>query len=234
MRLAVSAGGAVPEQDAYVRTLLGNLELQRGDAPAAVRAYRGALAAVPGYPGAEAGRAQADVARGRLRPAIARLARVATRLPLPAYVLALGEAQAAAGRRAAAARSFALVRAEIALQRRAGVDADVETAVFEADHGSAARGVRLARRAWDSAPSVRSADALGWALYRAGRPRAALAWARRALALGSRDPAFLAHAGLIARAAGRPNLAARRLAGARAGEAALGAGLRAALAEARS
>jgi tetratricopeptide (TPR) repeat protein len=234
MRLAVSAGGAVPEQDAYVRTLLGNLELQRGDVPAAVRAYRGALAAVPGYPGAEDGRAQADVARGRLRPAIARLARVATRLPLPAYVLALGEAQAAAGRRAAATRSFALVRAEIALQRRAGVDADVETAVFEADHGSAARGVRLARRAWDSAPSVRSADALGWALYRAGRPRAALAWARRALALGSRDPSFLAHAGLIARAAGRPNLAARRLAGARAGEAALGAGLRAALAEARS
>jgi tetratricopeptide (TPR) repeat protein len=226
MRAAVSAGGAVPEQDAYVRSLLGGLELQAGQVDAAVRDYRGAVAAVPGYPAAEAGLAQADVARGRLKPAIARLSRVVTRLPLPAYVTALGEAQAAAGRKAAAKRSFALVRAEVMLQRRAGVNADVELALFEADHGSPERAVVLGRRAWAAAPSVRSADALGWALHRAGHARAALGWARRALALGSRDPSFLAHAGLIARAAGEPELAARWLAGARTGRAALGAGLR--------
>ncbi len=232
MTLAVSAGGAVPEQDAYVCTLLGGLELQRGGVGAAVRAYRRALTAVPGYPAAEAGLAQADVARGRLRPAIDRLQRVIERLPLPAYVIALGEAQQAAGRRAAAAQSFALVRAETGLQQRAGVNADVELALFEADHGSPRRAVALGRRAWAAAPSVRSADALGWALQRAGHTRAALGWARRALALGSRDPAFLTHAGLTARAAGRPDLAAHWLAGARAGRAALSAGLRARLAEA--
>ncbi|HEX7298385.1 MAG TPA: tetratricopeptide repeat protein [Solirubrobacteraceae bacterium] len=226
MQLAVSAGGAVPEQDAYVRTLLGGLELQRGRLDAAVRAYRGALAAVPRYPAAEAGLAQADVARGRLPAAIARLQRVVARLPLTGYIVALGEAQAAAGRRAAARQSFALVRAETALQQRAGVNADVELALFEADHGSPRRAVALARRAWAAAPSVRSADALGWALHRAGRSRAALGWARRALALGSRDPAFLAHAGLTARAAGDSADARRWLAGARAGRAALGAHLR--------
>jgi tetratricopeptide (TPR) repeat protein len=229
VQAAVSAGGAVPEQDAYVRSLVGGLELQRGRVDAAVRAYREALVAVPGYPTAEAGLAQADVARGRLRPAIARLQRVIERLPLPAYVIALGEAQAAAGRRAAAAQSFALVRAEVVLQQRAGVNADVELALFEADHGSPRRAVVLGRRAWAAAPSVRSADALGWALHRTGRSRAALVWARRALALGSRDPAFLTHAGLIARSAGKPALAAHWLAGARAGRAALGAGLREAL-----
>jgi pentatricopeptide repeat protein len=226
VQAAVSAGGAVPEQDAYVRGLVGGLELQRGRVHAAVRAYREALVAMPGYPAAEAGLAQADVARGRLGPAIARLRRVVERLPLPGYVIALGEAQAAAGHRAAAAQSFALVRAEITLQRRAGVNADVELAIFEADHGSPRRAVVLGRRAWASAPSVRSADALGWALHRAGHSRAALLWARRALALGSRDPAFLTHAGLIARGAGEPALAARWLAEARAGHAALGAGLR--------
>jgi tetratricopeptide (TPR) repeat protein len=230
MRLAVSAGGAVPEQDAYVRSLLGGLELQRGRVDAAVRAYRAALTAVPRYPAAEAGLAQADVARGRLRPAIARLERVVARLPLAAYIVALGEAQAAAGERAAAAQSFALARAEAMLQQRAGVNGDVELAVFEADHGSARRAVVLARRAWAEAPSVRSADALGWALHRAGHSRVALGWARRALALGSRDPAFLAHAGLIARAAGEPERAARWLAGARTGQAALGARLRQAVA----
>jgi tetratricopeptide (TPR) repeat protein len=229
MRAAVSAGGAVPEQDAYVRALLGGLELQKGRVGAAVREYREALAAVPGYAPAEAGLAQADVARGRLAPAIARLERVVDRLPLPGYVIALGEAQAAAGRRAAAAQTFALVRAETTLQQQAGVNADVELALFEADHGSPKRAAALGRRAWAAAPSVRSADALGWALHRAGHSRAALGWARRALALGSRDPAFLTHAGLIARSASEPALAARRLAGAREGRAALGAGLREAL-----
>jgi tetratricopeptide (TPR) repeat protein len=229
MRAAVSAGGAVPEQDAYVRALLGGLELQRGRVDAAVREYREALEAVPAYPAAQAGLAQADVARGRLTAAIGRLQRVVDRLPLPSYVIALGEAQAAAGRHAAAAQTFALVRVETMLQQRAGVNADVELALFEADHGSPQRAIALGRRAWAAAPSVRSADALGWALHRAGHSRAALGWARRALALGSRDPAFLTHAGLIARSAGEPRLAARWLAGARAGRAALGAGLREAL-----
>jgi tetratricopeptide (TPR) repeat protein len=228
-RAAVSAGGAVPEQDAYVRALVGGLELQRGHVGAAGRAYREALVDVPGFPAAMAGLAQADVARGRLDPAIARLRRLAARLPLPGYVTALGEAQAAAGRRAAAARSFALVRAEVMLQRRAGVNADVELALFEADHGRPRRAVVLARRAWAAAPSVRSADALGWALHRAGRSGLALPWAHRALGLGSRDPAFLTHAALIAHRAGAPAVAARWRAGARAGRAALGARLRAAL-----
>lgn len=230
MRLAVSAGGAGAEQNAYVRSLLGGLELQRGRVDAAVRAYREAASAVPGYPAAEAGLAQADVARGRLGPAIARLQRVVERLPLTGYLVALGEAQAAAGRDAAAKETFALVGAEAMLQQRAGINGDVEMALFEADHGSAERAVVLARRAWAAAPSVRSADALGWALHQAGQTRAALGWARRALALGSRAPSFLTHAGLIARASGEDALAGRRLAGAREGKAALGAGLRAELA----
>jgi hypothetical protein len=50
---------------------------------------------------------------------------------------------------------------------------------------------------------VRSADALGWALTRSGRRAEGLRWARRALALGSRDPAFLAHAALAGDGAAR-------------------------------
>ena len=60
----------------------------------------------------------------------------------------------------------------------------------------------LGRRAWAQAPSVRSADALGWALTRAGHPHAGLKWLRHALSLGSRDPSFLYHAGVAAAAAG--------------------------------
>ena len=86
-------------------------------------------------------------------------------------MIALGEAELAAGRTAAARRTLALVAAEQQLLGAAGVDTDVELAVFEADHGDPRRAVALARRGWDAAPSTRSADALGWALTRAGDPR---------------------------------------------------------------
>jgi tetratricopeptide (TPR) repeat protein len=225
MRLAVSAGGDVPENDAYVRSLLGGLELQRGRLGAARREFRAALNSVPGYVAASAGLAKVDVARGDLGGAIVRLRGAVARLPLVEHVVALAEAERAAGRGVAARRDLELARAEQRLLAGAGVNTDVETALFEADHGSPARAVSLARRAWAEAPSVRSADAMGWALTRAGRPRQALPWAARALKLGSRDPAFNLHAGLAARAAGARELAARRLAVARRGRAALSAGL---------
>ena len=57
--------------------------------------------------------------------------------------------------------------------------------------------------AWAAAPGIRAADALGWALTKAGRPRAGLAWARRALRLGSLDPLLRFHAGMAARGAER-------------------------------
>ena len=116
--------------------------------------------------------------------------------------------------RAAGERDLGLVGAQRRLLAATGVDTDAELALFEADHGAPRRAVALGRRAWAAAPSVRSADALGWALTRAGRPRAGLRWARRALALGSRDPSFMAHAGLAARAAGDGETARRLLAAA--------------------
>jgi Flp pilus assembly protein TadD len=119
-------------------------------------------------------------------------------------VVGLGEAELAAGRGAEARRDLALVGAEERLLQANGVDTDVDLALYEASHGSPRRGVALARRAYAAAPSVRSADALGWALTRAGEPVAGLRYAHRALRLGSRDPLFLFHAGIAARNAGRP------------------------------
>ncbi len=211
MRFAVSAGGPSPENVAYVRTLLGNLELQLGHLAAARMSYREALSQVPGYPAADAGVARIDAARRHYGPAIARLRGVVGRLPLPEYVIALGETEIAAGRAAAGRRDLELVRAEQRLLAGAGVNTDVELALFEADHGSRRRAVALARRAWAVAPSVRSADALGWALTRSGRAAAGLRFAHRALRLGSRDPMFLYHAGIAASAAGARAEAVRNL-----------------------
>lgn len=207
MRAALSAGGDVAENGAYVQTLLGNLELQRGRVRSAALAYRAALARFAGYVPAQAGLARVAATRGELDDAARRYRSVVARLPLPEYVVGLGETELAAGRGAAARRDLALVGAEEKLLRSAGVDTDVDLALFEASHGSPAHAVELARRAWAAAPSVRSSDALGWALTRAGQPRQGLRHAQAALRLGSRDPLFLYHAAVAARGAGRDALA---------------------------
>jgi tetratricopeptide (TPR) repeat protein len=211
MSLAVGAGAGAKENIAYVRSLLGNLQLARGSTAAAGRTYREALAQLPGHVPATVGVARVDAARGRLGAAIRRLDGVVERLPLPEHVIALGEDQLAAGRTAAGRRTLELVEVQRRLLARAGVNTDVELALFESDHGSARRGLELARRAWTAAPSVRSADAVGWALTRAGRPAVGLRWSRKALRLGSRDAGFVFHAGMAAREAGRPALARRWL-----------------------
>ena len=203
MRLAAAATPAAGENRSYIQTLLGNLELERGQPAAAEASYRMALAGFPGYAPAQAGLARLEAGRGRFEPAIDRLRAVVERLPLPEYVIALGEVELAAGLGADARRDFDLVRAQQRLLGAGGVNTDAEIAVFEADHGDAGRAVRLARRGYADAPSVRSADALGWALTQAGRPAEGLAYARRALRLGSRDAFFLYHAGMAARAAGQ-------------------------------
>ena len=211
MRLAVSAGGGAPENVASVQTLLGDLYAVRGRMRAARRAYAAALATVPGYVPALFGRAQLDAASGRLQQAIRGHETIVRRRPLAQYVIALGETQQAAGRHVDARETFALVDAERTLLAANGVNTDIEIALFEADHRNRARAVDLARRAWRAAPNVRSADAVSWALTRAGHASDGLAWARRALKLGSRDPLILTRAGLTAHAAGHDRTARRYL-----------------------
>jgi tetratricopeptide (TPR) repeat protein len=203
MQFAVSAGPGVGEGQAYVQSLLGKLLAEQGRYGAAERAYRAAVAIVPGYPAAIAGLADLEAGAGDFAPAIRRYRRVVERLPLPEYAVALCEVEEAAGRVSAAKRDCALVGAEAKLLRADGVNTDVDLALFEANHGNAARAVTLGRRAWREAPSVRSADAYSWALHAAGRRADAARLSRQAMKLGSRDPSFLYHAGMIAHSAGR-------------------------------
>ncbi len=211
MRLALSAGGESRENYSFVGTLIGTLQLDAGRYGAAGSSYRSVLARDPGYPAAAAGLARIEAARGEFATAIARYRGAVARIPLPEYVIGLGETEEAAGMAEAARRDYALVGAEVRLLRANGVNTDVDLALFEANHGSASRAVELGRRAWSEAPSVRSADALSWALSRAGRDAEALGFSRAAMRLGSRDPSFLYHAGIVAERAGLPAMARARL-----------------------
>jgi tetratricopeptide (TPR) repeat protein len=136
---------------------------------------------------------------------------VVARYPLPEYVIALGDLQTVAGRLADARRSYALVRVEERLFRAAGVNIDLELALFDADHGRPRAALAAARAEWDRRRSVLVADALGWALHRVGHDAAALRYSRFAQKLGYRPALFSFHQGMIEMALGRRDEARRHL-----------------------
>jgi tetratricopeptide (TPR) repeat protein len=202
MEQAVVAGAGSPADVAYVQTLIGDLRIGQGRLTTARAAYRRALQDVPGYAAAEVGLARVAAARGELAGAAELLEPVAARLPLPATVALLGEVRAGRGQGSAAASQYRLVRAIAALQRANGVAVDLELARFEAGHardpgGEPARAVALARAALRQRPTIHAEDALAWALRQAGRPREALAHARAAVRLGTRDATLWYHLAAI-------------------------------------
>jgi tetratricopeptide (TPR) repeat protein len=143
-----------------------------------------------------------DVPRGAFPAPPPLLEPAATRLPLPGTVALLGDLRAAQGDRDAADGQYRLVRAIERLNRANGVAVDLDLARFEADHArdrgaDPARAVAMARRAMAERPTILAADALGWALRQAGRPREALPHARAAVRLGTRDALLWYHLAAI-------------------------------------
>jgi len=84
-----------------------------------------------------------------------------------------------------------------------GVRTDLESALFDVDHGIRLRhALTLARRAHAARPSIDGDDVLAWALARNGRCSEAQRWSRHALRLGTRDALKLFHRGMIERCLG--------------------------------
>jgi tetratricopeptide (TPR) repeat protein len=197
MHQAAASPGLAPENTAYVDALLGNLLVFSGDPIAATHAYEAALELVPGHAPSLAGQGRLAVGAGRLDDAIALFQRAADIVPLPEYVIALGDAQTAAGHSDEAAKSYQLARAEIQLFRAAGVVVDVDLALLEADHGDPLAALRYAEAGYTATPTIRAADAVAWALHRLGRDPEAIKHSMEALRLGSIDPILRYHAGAI-------------------------------------
>src|SRR5262249_30142853 len=84
-----------------------------------------------------------------------------------------------------------------------GVKTDLETALFDVDHGIRLRhALAIARKAHADRPSIDGDDVLAWALARNGRCTEALRWSRHALRLGTKDPLKFFHRGVIERCLG--------------------------------
>ncbi|MFE3600037.1 tetratricopeptide repeat protein [Streptomyces sp. NPDC059142] len=208
LRRAVDSA-ATPDERAFAEARLGDLLGSGGDPDAAERHYRRALDAAPAHPYAQAGIARVAAARGRTEEARARYAELVARTPLPQFLLEAVELRRASGDTGRGGEGAALA-AQVRLARADGGPVDPHLALYAADHGDPGVAVELMRREWAHTRSVIVADALGWALHRAGRDAEALPYAVRAAGTGWRNVMFRYHRGVIEQELGRPE-AARHL-----------------------
>jgi tetratricopeptide (TPR) repeat protein len=203
MQLAVDAATSEPEASAWAHWQLGKLYWSVGRIDAAEHEYRAALAAFPDYVYALDALAPVEAARGHLDAAVSLERRAVDRIPLPQFVGALGDLYRARGDRRLADRQYAVVGVIERLLVANGVKTDLETALFDVDHGIRLRhALIVARRAEADRPSIDGDDVLGWALARNGSCSEALGWSRKALRLGTRDALKLFHRGMIERCLG--------------------------------
>lgn len=194
---------STPADVAFGRYYLGELAWSTGDLVAASEQYAAGLVADPLYLPLLQGRAKVAAARNQTEAAIRDYTDLVSRVPQPQYLIELGDLYTSLGRAADARASYDLVRAEQKLLTANGVNADLELALFDADHGDAAAALTAARAEWAKRRSIHVADALAWALHRVGRDGEALTYARKATQLGMRSARIYYHLGMIENALGQ-------------------------------
>jgi tetratricopeptide (TPR) repeat protein len=201
MGLALDAATGQPEALAWTHVQLGKLHWNQGRLAAAAHEYRAALHAFPRYIYALDALAQVRGAQGRLAEAIRLEGAAVETIPLPQFVAQLGDLYRVAGRPQRAQEQYATIGVIERLLRANGVRIDLETALFDADHGRAS--LPLARRAAHDRPSIDGDDVLAWTLARKGQCGEALTWSARALRLGTQDALKFFHRAWIENCLGK-------------------------------
>lgn len=186
-----------PSDVAYARYYLGELSFNAGDLDGAAKEYAAGTAEDPAYLPLIAGRAKVEAARGNTAAAVRDYEHVVTRLPQPLYLIEYGDLLSSLGRSEAAAKQYAVVKAEEKLFTAAGVNVDLEVALFDADHGRAASALAAAQSEWDRRQSIQVEDGYAWALHVSGRDREALVHAKHAQRTGIKSALFAYHQGMI-------------------------------------
>ncbi|MDX6438362.1 MAG: hypothetical protein QOF45_945 [Gaiellaceae bacterium] len=204
MELALDAAAGRPEAYAWTAVELGKLHWSAGRPARAASFYRLALAARPGFAPALDSLARVEATRGKLGRAVALERRAVEAVPLPGYVVQLGDLLAAIGRKRQARAQYGLVAVIEKLQVANGSRVDLESALYRTDRGiRLTETLELARRARADRPSIAGDDVLAWALARNGRCSEARSYSQRSLRLGTRDASLFFHRGMIERCLGR-------------------------------
>ncbi|MGV9271548.1 tetratricopeptide repeat protein [Kitasatospora sp. NPDC003701] len=205
------AGAWNPADRAFCRFQIAELQRNSGHPDLALAGYRQALADDAGHTPALAGLARAEAALDDTPGALRDYAAAIAKVPLPQYLLELGELQESLGHGAEAAEQYRLLEAEQRLAAANGVVDDLALGQYHADHGDPAEAVRLLRAEWDRRHNALVADALAWALHQQGADEEGLVLAEEAGRHGWKNALFLYHRGEIERALGRTEAARTHL-----------------------
>ncbi len=197
---------------AWYHNFSADLAFDQGRLDVAEAGFRDALAADPASAVALAGLAQVNAARGDFDRAIELYREAAAGPADPAVLAALGDVYLAAGDPATAEEQYAAAE-RVARPRSAPGDVYSRTlAEFHADRDrDVAEALRLTAAELELRRDVHGWDAHAWALYRNGRYDEARDASDRAMLLGTPEPAFWYHAGLISAALGDTERAAGEL-----------------------
>ncbi len=192
-----------PVDSAWARVQLGNLYATNGRLDAASKQLSTALRVYPEYALALAGEGRVAAMRGDYRKAEGLYQQAVAKLPSPEFIAPLVDVAAAAGDTAEAERQAALIGAIGQLFEANGIRNDLTLILFKLDHGQARPAtLAAAKAAYEDRPSLAAADLYAWALYRSGQFEEAKGYSKEALRLGTKEPLYLFHAGMIAKASG--------------------------------
>jgi tetratricopeptide (TPR) repeat protein len=212
MKRAIDAGSRSTENVAWCYVDLGNMYFKTGKLIDAEHAYLSALRAFPGYYPAHAGLGRAYAAQGRIPEAIASYTRAQSSVPLVEYAGALQDLYALAGQPDEVRKQAGMVDMIDKMEQAAGLNVNRNLALAYADRDRKLdRALALVEGELRGRRDIYTYDALAWALYKNKKYEEAAKAKEKALELGTPEPAFYYHAGMIERALGQTGEARKHL-----------------------
>jgi tetratricopeptide (TPR) repeat protein len=204
MAMAVAAGSPTSENLAWCLVEFGDMLHKTGHTTDAHLAYEKALQILPGYHRAYGALGRESVAAGKFERAASEFEKAQAVIPLSDYVGPLETIYEKLGKTAQAQQQRDLLDVIDKLGRTNGEKGNRALAMIYADENrNLNRALELAQGELASRKDVYAYDALSWVLFRMGRQKEAEDASQKASALGTPEPMFLYHAGMIAIGGGR-------------------------------
>lgn len=203
MKMAAdSAGPENLEGIAWCRVHLGDELVKDGKLKEAEHEYDHALYLFPNYHLALAAKARARYADGDSNNAVTFYKQAIERVPLAAYITALGDLYTKLGRADEAKQQYE----QVEFIEKMGIYGGTysrELALFWADHDIRLdEALAAAERERSIRNDVYTCDILAWCLYKKGRFDEAKSAMDEAMRLNTNDPRLLYHAGMLALSTG--------------------------------
>jgi tetratricopeptide (TPR) repeat protein len=204
MRSAIAGDSDSAENTAWCLADLGRIQFKLGRLGDAEASYRQALVEFAGYYPALAGMGQIETAQGKNELAMDHYKRAQAAVPLPEYAAALEALYRRMGKPGEARKQQELIDVIDTMAKAANEKVNRNMAIVYADEDrQLERALELAENEIAVRPDVYTHDALAWVLYKLKRYAEAAKNSEKALALGTPEPLFYYHAGMIGAAQGR-------------------------------